>query len=224
MWFTRGCDCLTFGPIRNGTKRPTGIICGCDDRVVVAFAERTEHCTVDVVEARALIHGLRLVLACSVERIVVEGDDLVLVQLHAARRGDADEDPAAMQEEIIGLLSCFADRVRAYERPGTWTERVVMPAAVWAKVDDDRRGVVHERLRKPRARRTRASWRRKRCCLVHDCKNLEAVSMVGGEARRRTFAGARSAWLEWVHGDDDQLLKRQFHHIYEVEQQKFTDN
>ncbi|BAS93556.1 Os05g0353850 [Oryza sativa Japonica Group] len=47
-------------------------------RRCLAFTETTEHWTVGVVEGRAMIRGLRLALACFVERIVVEGDDLVL--------------------------------------------------------------------------------------------------------------------------------------------------
>ncbi|KAF0920938.1 hypothetical protein E2562_037785 [Oryza meyeriana var. granulata] len=156
-------SCKNFGCVHPRSKG--GVIRGCDGRVVVAFSERTEHWTVGVVEARAMIHGLRLALSCFVERIVVEGDDLVLVQL---LRGEETQTriPAAMHDEIVGLLSCFAECEvqhiyregnsvahvlcrQAYERPGTWMEPTVMPAAVCAKLDDDLRGVLHERrLRK----------------------------------------------------------------------------
>ncbi|EAY97557.1 hypothetical protein OsI_19486 [Oryza sativa Indica Group] len=71
--------------------------------------------------------------------------------------------PAAMHEEILDLLRCFADvEVRhiyregnsvahtlcrqAYVHPGLWTDCSTLPAAVWEKIDDDLRGVVHERL------------------------------------------------------------------------------
>jgi hypothetical protein len=38
---------------------------------------------------------------------------------------------------------------QAYVCPGIWSQRGGgMPAAVWEKVEDDRRGVVHERIRK----------------------------------------------------------------------------
>ncbi|BAS93480.1 Os05g0348500 [Oryza sativa Japonica Group] len=142
-----------------------GVIRDSDAGVVLAFAETTEHWTVGVVEARAMIRGLRFALACFIERLVVEGDDLVLVQLI---RGEETQTriPAAMQEEILNLLRCFAEvDVRhiyregnsvahtlcrqAYVCPGIWSQRGGgMPAAVWDKVDDDRRGVVHERIRK----------------------------------------------------------------------------
>ncbi|KAF0920035.1 hypothetical protein E2562_032609 [Oryza meyeriana var. granulata] len=154
----------------DGSQRASigGVIRGCDGRVVVAFSERTEHWTVGVVEARAMIHGLRLALSCFIERIIVEGDDLVLVQL---LRGEETQTriPAAMHDEIVGLLRCFAECEvqhiyregnsvahvlcrQAYERPGTWMEPTVMPAAVCAKLDEDLRGVLHERrLRKRHA-------------------------------------------------------------------------
>ncbi|EAY97553.1 hypothetical protein OsI_19481 [Oryza sativa Indica Group] len=148
----------------DGSRRASigGVIRGCDGGVVLAFAEITEHWTVGVVEARAMIRGLRLALACFVERLVVEGDDLVLVQLI---RGEETQTriPAAMHEEILDLLRCFADvEVRhiyregnsvahtlcrqAYVHPGLWTDCSTLPAAVWEKIDDDLRGVVHERL------------------------------------------------------------------------------
>uniref|UniRef100_A0A0E0L1A0 RNase H type-1 domain-containing protein n=1 Tax=Oryza punctata TaxID=4537 RepID=A0A0E0L1A0_ORYPU len=106
--------------------------------------------------------GLKLALACFVERIVVEGDDLVLVQL---LRGEETQTriPAAMHEEIVSLLSRFTEfEVRhiyregnsvahtlcrqAYQSPGLWAERDPMPATVWEKIDEDCRGVLHERL------------------------------------------------------------------------------
>ncbi|KAL6618920.1 hypothetical protein ACP70R_034059 [Stipagrostis hirtigluma subsp. patula] len=129
-------------------------------RVVLAFAEKTEHSTVGIVEARALIRGLQLARGLQLERVVAEGDDLVLVQL---LRGEETQTriPVAMQEEILGLLRSFAGRdVRhvyregnqvahtlcrqAYHSPGVWVGGLVSPA-VFEKVDDDRRGVAHER-------------------------------------------------------------------------------
>uniref|UniRef100_A0A0E0L1G0 RNase H type-1 domain-containing protein n=1 Tax=Oryza punctata TaxID=4537 RepID=A0A0E0L1G0_ORYPU len=150
----------------DGSRRASigGVIRGCDGGVVLAFAETTEHSMVGVVEARAMMRGLRLALACSLERLVVEGDDLVLVQL---LRGEKPHTriPSAMHEEILDLLRCFdevevrhifregnavADTLcrQAYVRPGLWSAIGGMPAAVWEKVEDDRCGVVHERLRK----------------------------------------------------------------------------
>ena len=55
-----------------------GVIRYCDGNVLVAFAERTEHSSVGIVEARALIRGLRLALDNFIGRLVVEGDDLML--------------------------------------------------------------------------------------------------------------------------------------------------
>ncbi len=139
----------------DGSRRASigGVIRGCDGGVVLAFAETTEHWTVGVVEARALIKGLKLALACFVERIVVEGDDLVLVQL---LRGEETQTriPAAMHEEILSLLRRFTEfEVRhiyregnsvahtlcrqAYQGRGLWTERVPMPGAVREKIDED---------------------------------------------------------------------------------------
>jgi ribonuclease HI len=146
-----------------------GVIRGCDGGVVLAFAETTEHRGVGVVEARAMMRGLRLALSCGVERLVVEGDDLVLVEL---LRGEKPHTriPAAMHEEILSLLRRFAEvEVRhiyregnsvahtlcrqAYVCPGIWSEGGGgMPAVVWDKVDDDRLGVVHERLRKKKTK------------------------------------------------------------------------
>uniref|UniRef100_A0A0E0DQC4 Uncharacterized protein n=1 Tax=Oryza meridionalis TaxID=40149 RepID=A0A0E0DQC4_9ORYZ len=58
-----------------------------------------------------------------------------------------------MHEEILSFLRRFTEfEVRHIYREGNcagmWSERGGMPAAVWEKVDDDRRGVVHEHLRK----------------------------------------------------------------------------
>ncbi|EAY97610.1 hypothetical protein OsI_19535 [Oryza sativa Indica Group] len=104
----------------DGSRRASigGVIRGCDGGVVLAFAETTEHWTVGVVEARALIKGLKLALKCFVERIVVEGDDLVLVQL---LRGEETQTriPAAMHDEILSLLRRFTEfEVRHIYREG----------------------------------------------------------------------------------------------------------
>uniref|UniRef100_K3ZF57 RNase H type-1 domain-containing protein n=1 Tax=Setaria italica TaxID=4555 RepID=K3ZF57_SETIT len=119
--------------------------------VVLAFAERTEHSTVGIVEARAMIRGLRLALGLGLRRVVAEGDDLVLVQL---LRGEETQTriPIAMQEELHGLLRCFAGRdVRhvyregnqvahvlcrqAYHSPGVWVG--IVPSTVFEKAEDD---------------------------------------------------------------------------------------
>ncbi|KAF0902252.1 hypothetical protein E2562_014486 [Oryza meyeriana var. granulata] len=105
------------------------------------------------------------------ERLVVEGDDLVLVQL---LRGEETQTriPAAMHEEILRLLGCFAEVEvqhiyregnqvadvlcrQAYQYPGVWTGAYLSPA-VAEKVDEDRRGAAHERLCKPRGAATGA--------------------------------------------------------------------
>jgi hypothetical protein len=94
------------------------------------------------------------------DRVVAEGDDQVLVQL---LRGEETQTriPVAMQEEIVSLLRGFRGRdVRhvyregnsvahtlcrqAYEYAGVWAGALV-PSAVWEKIEDDRRGVAHQR-------------------------------------------------------------------------------
>uniref|UniRef100_A0A0E0KCK7 RNase H type-1 domain-containing protein n=1 Tax=Oryza punctata TaxID=4537 RepID=A0A0E0KCK7_ORYPU len=144
-----------------------GAIRGPDGRVVIAFAETADHWCIGVVEARALTRGLRLALACFMERLVVEGDDLVLIQL---LRGEETQTriPAAVHDEIVTLLGCFAEVEvqhiyregnqvadglcrQAYRYPGVWTTAAYLSPAVAEKVDEDRRGVAHERLCKPRA-------------------------------------------------------------------------
>lgn len=168
VWWQRprfGWFKLNFsGSVYNdGSTRAStgGAIRDCNGRVLLAFAEPTEHSTAGIVEARALIRGLRLALSCFVERLVVEGDDRVLVQL---LRGEGTQTriPGAMQEEILELLGRFsacevqhvygeANQVahvlcrEAYERPGVWTGGL-MPLAVWEKAQDDVRGVPHERI------------------------------------------------------------------------------
>uniref|UniRef100_J3LMX0 RNase H type-1 domain-containing protein n=1 Tax=Oryza brachyantha TaxID=4533 RepID=J3LMX0_ORYBR len=164
-WFKLNFDGSVY---QDGSGKASigGAIRDPDGRVVMSFGETTDHSTVGVVEARALIRGLRLAVSCCIKRLVVEGDDLVLVKL---LRGEDTQTriPGAMHEEIIGLLGCFAEvDVRhiyregnqvahvlcrqAYQCPGVWTGAFLSPA-VAEKVDEDRRGVAHERLCKPRA-------------------------------------------------------------------------
>ncbi|KAL6618922.1 hypothetical protein ACP70R_034061 [Stipagrostis hirtigluma subsp. patula] len=158
-WFKLNFDGSVY---HDGSGRASigGSIRDSAGRVVLAFAEKTEHSTVGIVEARALIRGLQLARGLRLERVVAEGDDLVLVQL---LRGEETQTriPMAMQEEILGLLHSFAGRdVRhvyregnqvahtlcrqAYHSPGVWVGGL-LPAAVFEKADDDRRGVAHER-------------------------------------------------------------------------------
>jgi ribonuclease HI len=137
-----------------------GVIRDSAGRVVLAFAEQTEHSTVGIVEARAMIRGLRLALGLRLQRLVVEGDDLVLVQL---LRGEETQTriPAALHEEILGLLRCFSgcdvrhvyregNQVahtlcrQAYHCPGVW-EGMLPSSIVLRKVEEDCRGVLHER-------------------------------------------------------------------------------
>ncbi|TVU20600.1 hypothetical protein EJB05_36814, partial [Eragrostis curvula] len=138
-----------------------GVIRDSTGRVVLSFAEKTEHSTVGIVEARALIRGLQLARGLGLGMpAVAEGDDLVLVQV---LRGEDTQTriPVAMQQEIVAILRCFPGRdVRhvyregnmvahtlcrqAYVYPGVWVGALV-PSVVWAKAEDDRRGVAHER-------------------------------------------------------------------------------
>ena len=152
-------------PDGSGRASIGGAIRDCYGRVLVAFAERTEHWSVGVVEARALIRGLRLALSFFLGgRLVVEGDDLVLVKL---LRGEDTYTriPEAMEDEIRMLLGRFlactvqhiyregnqvADELchQAYQTPGLWKGSALLPLAVLEKARDDAHGVVHERVRK----------------------------------------------------------------------------
>jgi ribonuclease HI len=158
-WFKLNFD----GSVYNGGSARAsigGVIRDSAGRVVVSFAEKTEHSTVGVVEARALRRGLLLARELGLDRVVAEGDDQVLVQL---LRGEETQTriPVAMQEEIVSLLRGFRGRdVRhvyregnsvahtlchqAYEYAGVWAGALV-PSAVWEKIEDDRRGVAHQR-------------------------------------------------------------------------------
>ncbi|KAI4982322.1 hypothetical protein ZWY2020_022814 [Hordeum vulgare] len=145
----------------SGRASVGGAIRDCTGRVLVAFAEPTEHSTVGIVEARALIRGLRLALTRFRGGLVAEGDDLMLVQLLTGEETQT-RIPLAMQKEILMLLGCFAaykvqhifregNQVahvlckEAYERPGVWAGGIV-PRTVWEKAQDDVQGVAHERL------------------------------------------------------------------------------
>ncbi|KAE8803473.1 hypothetical protein D1007_20702 [Hordeum vulgare] len=151
---------------RDGSGRATigGVIRNSSGQAILAYAERTEHAGVGVVEARALMRGLELALAMGCTSLVVEGDDLTLVTL---LRGESRHTriPAAMEGEIVQLLGCFricevqhvyregnqvADALchEAYRCPGVWrTAERPLPLAVWAKVEGDRGGFVYKRLR-----------------------------------------------------------------------------
>ncbi|XP_002441395.1 uncharacterized protein LOC8082989 [Sorghum bicolor] len=157
-WFKLNFDGSVY---HDGSARASvgGAIRDSAGRVVLAFAEPTEHSTVGIVEARAMIRGLRLALGLRLQRLVVEGDDLVLVQL---LRGEETQTriPVALQEEIRGLLRCFSgcdvrhvyregNQVahtlcrQAYHCPGVWAG--IVPSVVFDKAEEDRRGVLHER-------------------------------------------------------------------------------
>ncbi|CAM0872743.1 unnamed protein product [Alopecurus aequalis] len=113
----------------DGSSRASvgGAIRDCNGHILLAFAEPTEHSTFGIVEARALIRGLRLALSCFIRRLVVEGDDLVQ---HIYREGNQ-----------VAHVLCR----EAYERPGVW-KGGLMPLTVWEKAQDDVHGVPHERI------------------------------------------------------------------------------
>lgn len=160
-WFKVNFDGSVY---HDGSGRASigGVIRDCAGRVVLAFAEQTEHSTVGIVEARAMIRGLKLARELGLDRVVAEGDDLVLAQL---LRGEETQTriPVAMQEEIVGLLQCFAgydvrhiyregNQVahtlcrQAYHGPGVWVGgRMPLPPAVWETSEHDRHGAVHPR-------------------------------------------------------------------------------
>ncbi|CAL4956019.1 unnamed protein product [Urochloa decumbens] len=158
-WFKLNFDGSVYN---DGSRRASigGAIRDGGGRILLAFAERTEHSTVGIVEARAMIRGLRLALELGVDRLVAEGDGLVLAQL---LRGEETQTriPVEMQEEILGLLRRFpggrdvrhvyreGNQVahtlcrQAYHSPGVWIG--IVPTAVFEKAEEDRRGVLHER-------------------------------------------------------------------------------
>ncbi|KAK1650933.1 hypothetical protein QYE76_068738 [Lolium multiflorum] len=152
-----------------------GVIRDCRGRVLIAFAERTEHTTVGIVEAQALIRGLRLARYYFLGGLgmVAEGDDRVLVRLLRAE-DTYTRIPLDMQQEIITLLGQFpacqvqhifregnqvADALchAAYQQQGVWVGAVALPGAVVEKVEDDAYGVKHERICKPKPPRCDSS-------------------------------------------------------------------
>ncbi|KAL6609634.1 hypothetical protein ACP70R_039603 [Stipagrostis hirtigluma subsp. patula] len=160
-WFKLNFDGSVY---HDGSGRASigGAIRDSAGRVVLAFAEKTEHSTVGIVEARALIRGLQLMRGLRLERVVAEGDDLVLVQL---LRGEETQTriPVAMQEETFagrdvrhvyreGNQVTHTLCRQAYHSPGVWMGGLVSPA-VFEKAEDDRHGVAHERAV------VRAAWR-----------------------------------------------------------------
>ncbi|TVU32816.1 hypothetical protein EJB05_24574, partial [Eragrostis curvula] len=108
-----GCFKLNFdgSVLHDGSGRAGigGVLRDCTGRILFAFAERTAHAPIGVVEARALIRGLHLVLQSG---------------------------------------PCVADKLtkEAYRCPGVWIGRLV-PLGVFEKAEDDRHGVVHQRVR-----------------------------------------------------------------------------
>ncbi|CAL4889667.1 unnamed protein product [Urochloa decumbens] len=151
--------------LHDGSGRASigGAIRDSAGRVAAAFAERTPHAPIGVVEARALIRGLRLAEDGGfIHRLVVEGDDLTLVRL---LRGESRQTRISrdVEEDILELLGRFrggcevhqhvyregnrvADALchEAYRCPGVWIDRTV-PFRVYEKVEDDRHGVAHDR-------------------------------------------------------------------------------
>ncbi|RLN08738.1 uncharacterized protein C2845_PM11G02650 [Panicum miliaceum] len=161
-WYKLNFD----GSVRHdGSGRASigGAIRDCAGRIVAAFAERTGHAPIGVVEARALIRGLRLAHESGfIDRLFVEGDDLTLVRL---LRGESRQTRISrdMEEHILELLGRFrggcevqhiyregnqvADALcrEAHRCPGVWIGQIV-PFHVYEKAEDDRHGVVHERM------------------------------------------------------------------------------
>uniref|UniRef100_A0A0E0Q226 RNase H type-1 domain-containing protein n=1 Tax=Oryza rufipogon TaxID=4529 RepID=A0A0E0Q226_ORYRU len=145
-----------------------GVIRDDHGRVLLAFAERTPHATIGVVEARALIRGLQLALDHGWnDRLLVEGDDLTLVRLLRCESTHT-RIPPAMLDDILWLLDSFrvcevqhayregnqvADALcheayKAAPAARLWTPGTAMvPFPVWEKLEDDRRGVLHQRVR-----------------------------------------------------------------------------
>ncbi|KAK1612162.1 hypothetical protein QYE76_035835 [Lolium multiflorum] len=151
--------------LHDGSGRASigGVIRDANGRVVLSFAERTEHAPIGIVEARALIRGLKLALDYGCDRLVVEGDDLTLVKLLRCESTQT-RIPREMLDEIIWLLDSFdvcevqhnfregnsvADAMcrEAYKTAVPRLLIGMVPHALWNKVAEDRRGVVHERVR-----------------------------------------------------------------------------
>ena len=148
----------------SGRSSIGGAIRDAYGRVLLAFAERTPHAPIGIVEGRALMRGLQLALHFGCRRLLVEGDDLTLVRLLRCESTQS-RIPREMLDAIIRLLDSFevcevqhtyregnavADALckEAYKaaEPMVWIDRV-LPFPVWQKVEDDRHGVVHERVR-----------------------------------------------------------------------------
>ncbi|CAM0947649.1 unnamed protein product [Alopecurus aequalis] len=163
-WYKLNFD----GSVQNhGSGRASigGVIRDWHGRVLIAFGETTEHASVGKVEARALVRGLELALGHFMGRLVVEGDDKVLVQLLCGEETQT-RIPQALQDEILALLVRFeacevqhvfregnqvADALCrvAYQRPGLWYAGGMLPLCVLEKARDDANGVAHQRIRKP---------------------------------------------------------------------------
>ena len=159
-WFKLNFDGSVYD---DGSKRASigGVIRDSNGRIFLAFAETTEHAPVGVVEARALIRGLRLALSCYMGRLVVEGDDLVLVRLLREEDTYMRIPPTMLQEirVLLGRFSAYqvqhiyregnqvADALchEAYRSPGLWKGAVVLPQAAWEKAQDDASSVGHHR-------------------------------------------------------------------------------
>ncbi|KAL6610504.1 hypothetical protein ACP70R_040473 [Stipagrostis hirtigluma subsp. patula] len=208
-WFKLNFDGSVY---HDGSGRASigGAIRDSAGRVVLAFAEKTEHSTVGIVEARALIRGLQLARGLRLERVVAEGDDLVLVQL---LRGEETQTriPVVMQEEILGLLRSFAAATS-----GTSTGRVTRSRTPSAARPTSRRASGWAGSCRPpclrRPRTTAVEWRTsapssarreavKRLLLgdvVHDGKPERRRAAVQRARRRRT--GWREAGRTWRRG------------------------
>lgn len=110
-WYKINFDGLVYN---DGLRRASigGVIRDSAGCVVLTFAEQTEHSTVNIVEARAMIRGLQLARELSLDRMVVEGDDLMPVQLLRSEETQTGI-LVVMQEQIVGLLRCFPGRTSA---------------------------------------------------------------------------------------------------------------
>jgi hypothetical protein len=87
-------------------------------RVVLSFAEKTKHSTVGIIEMRTLTRCLQLMWGLSLDKIVAEGDDLVLAQLRLRGEETQIRIPIMMHEEIA-LLCWFRGRdIRHVNREG----------------------------------------------------------------------------------------------------------
>ncbi|CAO2183654.1 unnamed protein product [Urochloa humidicola] len=206
-WFKMNFDGSVY---HDGSRRASigGAIRDSTGRVVLTFAEQTEHSTVGIVEARAMIRGLHLALELGLDRVIVEGDDLVLVQL---LRGEETQTriPVAMQEEILGLLRCFPGRdVRHVYREGNQVAHAVQagarPGGVWRRaraaaarcVGEGRRGQAWRRARAHGdpcggglRRAVAGVWRPRRGGCAYVCGRvagaIEPDGDGGGRTRRR---------------------------------------